>query len=200
MTTDEAGQPSNGEARVSCIANVLVRLEHGGVHVWLLRKHAKWNDWSLVGGHVEPEEVSDWKRAAEREAAEEMAPLASGTDFWLTELPFGETRWGPELAVAAGGRPTFYRARWYLLSFAQSAERALASLGDPDDFILVHEDQLLSSNPSEAGHPISSLAIKLRTMLAELSPTVSRELVSGRLEPHDGDAEGGARVRQHLAG
>ena len=67
--------------RHSDLALVLARVDVDGTPHWLLRRHAKWGDWSLIGGHVEPGEGDDWTLTAVREANEELEPrLHSGRD------------------------------------------------------------------------------------------------------------------------
>ena len=46
------------------LALVVARIDVDGTPHWLLRRHPKWGDWSLVGGHVEPDEVLDWMLTA----------------------------------------------------------------------------------------------------------------------------------------
>src|SRR5688500_1868159 len=103
--------------RTSRIAYVLVRLLVGEKDCFLLRVHRKWGDWGLVGGHVEDDELSDWRRAAEREANEELEPLRLGMDFSLEPLDSAPESWGPVPSRSAGGVPTKYCAAWFTLQF-----------------------------------------------------------------------------------
>ena len=57
--------------RHSKIAYVAARLRlPDGEDALLLRAHEKWGDFSLLGGHVESDELDDWTVTARREAAE----------------------------------------------------------------------------------------------------------------------------------
>ena len=45
--------------RSSHIVYAVARFRANDRVVWLLRRHPKWGDWSLVGGHVEEDERED---------------------------------------------------------------------------------------------------------------------------------------------
>ena len=87
--------------RHSDLALVLARVDVDGTPHWLLRRHAKWGDWSLIGGHVEPGEGDDWTLTAVREANEELEPLICGVDFVIEPLPLDVSSWGPVASRSA---------------------------------------------------------------------------------------------------
>ncbi|MCR9162334.1 MAG: NUDIX domain-containing protein [Nannocystaceae bacterium] len=113
--------------RHSDIAYVLIRLQSHGRDFLLLHRHAKWGDWSLVGGHVEPGEEDDWLITATREAAEEMEPLKLREDFDLEPLRI-RVRWGPHPSRSAFGAPTEYRAEYFVLRFLRAPDDVLRRL------------------------------------------------------------------------
>lgn len=121
--------------RHSDIAYVLIRLRSEGHEYLLLHRHAKWGDWSLVGGHVEPGEEGDWLATAAREACEEMAPLKHQEDFELERLGV-RLQWGPRPSRSACGLPTEYRAEYFILRFLRTPSEVLRML-PRGDFQLV---------------------------------------------------------------
>lgn len=147
--------------RTSSVAYVLIRLRVDGSDCLLLREHAKWRDWSLVGGHVEPEEQHDWFLTAMREANEELAPLSAGVDFDIIELPIGPEIWGPEPSRSAGDEPTVYRARWYALSFRRDPTDCL-QLIPSGDFLLA------SFRAIESAHGSQEIAGLVRRLARDL--------------------------------
>lgn len=125
--------------RRSDIAYIVARFMLGNKRYLLLRKHPKWGDWSLVGGHVEPFEKRDWARAAIREAEEELDPLSFRRDFILLPLLRAPISWGPVPSRSAHGALTEYTAQYFALRLTASPEETLARLPD-DDFVLFDED------------------------------------------------------------
>lgn len=103
--------------RQSSIALVVVRLRIGSQDCLLLQRHHKWGDWSLIGGHVEPDEEADWHRTAVREADEELALLREGTDFVVDRQPRLGITWGPAPSRSAQGIPTEYTVQFFGLRF-----------------------------------------------------------------------------------
>lgn len=144
-------------SRQTDVAYILAKLRIAGVDHLLLRAHRKWGDWSLVGGHVEPTDTS-WLRTAEREAQEEMAPLRFGNDFEIVPLTLPESEWGPVPSRSAGGTPTRYRARWYLLRFTANPVELLKKL-PRSEFALVPVSSL------ERFEPLSSVVSKVHQLL-----------------------------------
>lgn len=96
---------------------MLPRLQVGGADYYLLHWHRKWSDWSLIGGHVESWEVSDWRETAVRESNEELEPLRCGLDFEVDRTPVARLEWGPVPSRSNRGEPTFYRAEYFGLRF-----------------------------------------------------------------------------------
>lgn len=126
--------------RHSDVAYVLAKLRVGGEDCALLRAHAKWGDWSLVGGHVETTDQT-WHAAAQREVEEEMAPLRCGRDFEVEPLDVPASKWGPVPSRSAGMRPTSYQAAWYMLRFVVDPQQCLAKLS-PEAFRFVRVSDL----------------------------------------------------------
>ena len=122
--------------RRSRVVYVVVRLRVAEEDYFLLLGHHKWGDWSLVGGHVEPNEADDWTRAAEREVQEELEPLRVGKDFTLERVLGAPERWGPVPSRSAGGELTQYEAEWFCLRFLVSPAECLSRLLT-DDYVLV---------------------------------------------------------------
>lgn len=127
--------------RTSDLALVLIRLTIRDQPHLVLIRHRKWGDWSLVGGHLEPEERADWARAARRECNEELSPLRYGTDFTLLPLLDQPVRWGPVPSRSAGDVPTIYTAQFFALRFLRPPAECLAQLR-ADDFRIVPESEL----------------------------------------------------------
>jgi hypothetical protein len=148
--------------RTSRIAYILVHLLVGEKDCFLLRVHRKWGDWGLVGGHVEEQELSDWRLAAEREANEELEPLRLGVDFALDSLDGAPESWGPVASRSAGGVPTKYCAAWFTLNFLRDPIKCLADLRD-EEFLLVERDAALTA----AGAEVTALLARLERELPE---------------------------------
>jgi len=153
--------------RRSRLAYVVIRLAVGGRDCYLLRAHPKWGDWSLVGGHVEVDELSDWALAARREAEEELEPLRYGQDFKVVPIQNGPRQWGPVDSRSAGGASTVYEAEWFALVFLRDPEVCLARL-PRDEFLLV--DLELAVHP-----PFDA---KVAPLLARLNQALPNGLAS----------------------
>lgn len=138
----------------SDLALVLARFDVDDSPHWLLRRHPKWGDWSLVGGHVEPGETENWSLTAVREANEELEPLVHGIDFVIEPLTPALSSWGPVASRSAGGTPTHYRARWYQARFLRDPAECLRRLPH-DDFALVPESDIVGA------HWVSDVARRL---------------------------------------
>ena len=139
------------------MAYVLAKLRVRGVDHLLLHAHAKWGDWSFVGGHVERTDA-DWHSAAIRETQEEMTPLQLGRDIEVESLGVPASEWGPIPSMSAGGAPTCYRARWYVLRFKADPKILLKRL-PKDQFIL------LPLNSVDQFQPLSSLVRRANSLL-----------------------------------
>lgn len=140
--------------RHSDLALVVARIDIGGTPHWLLRRHPKWGDWSLIGGHVEPDEVLDWMLTAVRESNEELAPLRCGVDIAVEPLLDDITSWGPVVSRSAQGAMTNYRVRWFQVRFLRDVAECLGRLPHAD-FALIPEPQISSSSL------VSSVAVRL---------------------------------------
>lgn len=138
--------------RHSHVVYVLIRLPTVGGPSLLLRRHEKWGDWSLVGGHVEEWEMDDWSLAAAREAAEELEPLVRGQDFDVSPLETGPITWGPEASRSAQGERTVYHIQYYTLTFLRDPVALLGQL-PLSEFLLVRECQL-GSMGAAFGRPV----------------------------------------------
>ena len=158
--------------RHSDIAYVLIRLQADGEDCFLLHRHPKWGDWSLVGGHVEAGEEHDWLASAAREAAEELAPLRPDADFKVQRLKL-VLEWGPEPSLSAFGEPTEYRAEYFLLQFLRDPRELLRHL-PPSEFRLVPIASL--ARDPEASRPVRLVLEKLGAQLAELPRSWGDEL------------------------
>ena len=142
------------------LAHVVVKIEFTNGFFYLLHKNKKWDDWSLVGGHVEPGEEGEWARTASREAEEEMTPLQHKKDFLLIPLLTTPISWGPRPSKSAGGQPTKYRVNVFRLIFRRNPADFLSHLGD--DFVLIAESE-----------------VELRKDIGELVKELNRRLPGG---------------------
>ncbi len=132
--------------RHSNVVYVLIQLPTANGPSLLLRRHEKWGDWSLVGGHVEKDEIDDWLRAAAREATEELEPLVSGQDFVIEPVTTGgRITWGPEPSRSAQGQRTIYHIEYYTLKFLHDPVELLRRL-PAAEFRLVSERELESTD------------------------------------------------------
>jgi hypothetical protein len=136
--------------RHSELAHVIIRILIDGQSYLLLHKNKKWNDWSLVGGHVEPGEEGDWARTAIRECEEELAPLKYMDDFIVVPLLRQPRSWGPVASKSAHGAPTRYKAQFFGLEFRRDPGECLSRL-PPDDFLLAPEQGLSRSTSGVSG-------------------------------------------------
>lgn len=138
--------------RVSNVVYILIRVLTAAGPSLLLRRHKKWGDWSLVGGHVEESEINHWSDAAEREATEELEPLVNGRDFVIQPIHNKPITWGPEPSRSAQGQRTIYHVQFYTLTFRRDPAELLSRL-PADDFKLVSEHELESVDTS-LGKPV----------------------------------------------
>jgi len=147
--------------RESKVALVLVKLRVAGEDYFLVREHPKWGDWSVVGGHVERYEESDWGTAAIREADEELRPLSHELDFDVVALGGDPIRWGPVRSKSAQERPTTYEARYFFLKLKRCPQDLLSQL-DVETYRLVRQSEL----ESDQGHEgISDTLLRAREAL-----------------------------------
>lgn len=107
----------NPQRRHSDVAYIVVCLRIEGTPHFLLGRHKKWGDWSLLGGHVEPFEHGSWAAAAAREAQEELPPLRHRKDFVLVPIFSNPVVWGPDVSRSADDKPTMYQAQFFAMEF-----------------------------------------------------------------------------------
>jgi hypothetical protein len=138
--------------RHSNVVYILIRLSVADGPSLLLRRHEKWGDWSLVGGHVEEWEMDDWGLAAAREASEELEPLVNGQDFVVAPIHPEPITWGPEPSRSAQGQRTIYRIQYYSLTFLRDPVVLLRRL-PASEFLLVPEREL-GSTEHTFGRPV----------------------------------------------
>jgi len=144
--------------RHSELALVLIRLKLNSEPYLVLIRHRKWNDWSFVGGHVEPGEKNDWARAAVRECNEELAPLRFGDDFTLLPLLDQPVRWGPLASKSAGGQSTMYTAQLFALRFLKPPGECLSRL-PADEFRIVREADITGPSPQDTTVALTARAL-----------------------------------------
>jgi 8-oxo-dGTP pyrophosphatase MutT (NUDIX family) len=145
--------------RHSNVVYVLIRLSTADGPALLLRRHEKWGDWSLVGGHVEESELDDWGLAAAREATEELEPLVTGEDFVVTPIHAEPITWGPEASRSAQGERTLYHIQYYTLVFLRDPVALLGRL-PTSEFRLVPEREI-----GAAEHALGSPVHRARRFL-----------------------------------
>jgi ADP-ribose pyrophosphatase YjhB (NUDIX family) len=163
--------------RHSKVVYVLIRLSTADGPSLLLRRHEKWGDWSLVGGHVEDWELDDWGLAAAREASEELEPLVTGQDFVVTPIHPEPITWGPEASRSARGERTIYHIQYFTLAFLRDPVALLGRLPIAE-FLLVPERELGS-----AGHALGSPVHRARRFLQGGLEAVPRSWAA-ELDPH----------------
>jgi 8-oxo-dGTP pyrophosphatase MutT (NUDIX family) len=168
--------------RHSNVAYVLIRVPTLDGPALLLRRHEKWGDWSLVGGHVEDDELDDWALAATREASEELEPLVAGEDFVVVPVHGEPLTWGPEPSRSARGERTIYRIQYYSLAFLRDPIALLGRL-PAAEFLLVPERELgttrhaLGSPVHRARHSFQGgLEAVPRAWAQELDPQALHQL------------------------
>ncbi len=148
------------------LAHVVIKLRGSDDRsYYLLHRHEKWGDLTLVGGHVEPGEEGLWARTAERETEEEMAPILRARDFLLVPLLTRPVTWGPKPSRSAGGALTVYRAQFFRLVFRSDPASLLVPLAERG-FTLLSEDQL--ANDENVGDLVRQLEKHLEGGLSEL--------------------------------
>ena len=148
--------PDSGKEKLtmrhSNVVYVIIRLPSADGPLLLLRRHEKWGDWSLVGGHVEEWEMDEWGLAAAREATEELDPLVNGQDFVVAPIHAKPIVWGPEASRSAQGQRTIYHIQYYVLTFLRDPVVLLSRL-PATEFLLVLECEIGSAEQS-FGRPV----------------------------------------------
>lgn len=147
--------------RQSNVALVVARLRLDGVHCLMLQRHRKWSDWSLVGGHVEPDEIDDWYATAVREADEELVPWRHDLDFVIDRSPRLDVEWGPVGSRSAGNAPTRYTVAYFGLRFLVQPVVLLARLTS-SDFAFIELASLRGLPPRDlaVAEPVVQLAAR----------------------------------------
>jgi len=149
---------------------------------FLLLRHKKWADWSLVGGHVEPFEGGHWAAAAVRETQEELPPLQHRREFLLVPIFSTPVVWGPEISRSAGNRETMYQAQFFAMEFLEDPPSIFSKLAS-DDLRLVPQVEL--EHWYELATPIRILSQRLRGGLTSIplawSESVSKTALPPRL-------------------
>jgi 8-oxo-dGTP pyrophosphatase MutT (NUDIX family) len=136
---------SPGAVRRSRIAYVVAKLRIQGQDYLLLNAHRKWGDWSLPGGHVEPQDADFWA-AAVRETTEELEPLRYGEDLEVQREQLTCSEWGPVASTSAGGALTVYQAAFHVLRFKTDPKHCLERLPEGDFRLLRLRDVGTSTN------------------------------------------------------
>lgn len=129
--------------RKVALAHVVVKFQVAGDSYYLLHRHRKWGDWSLVGGHVELGEEGLWARTAIRETEEELRPLRNRRDFILVPLLGKPLIWGPQRSRSAAGELTIYTAQFFRMVFRKNPLQLLSSLPERD-IVFVHGEALIA--------------------------------------------------------
>jgi hypothetical protein len=164
--------------RRSDIAYIVARFMLNNRRYLLLRKHPKWGDWSLVGGHVEDYEKRDWARAAIREAEEELDPLTFRRDFILLPLLREPVTWGPVPSKSAQGALTKYTAQFFALRLTADPEQSLSRL-PVDEFVLFDESEI--DRTGAANGALATLRNCLAHGLEDVPLAVDRKLVTAAI-------------------
>jgi hypothetical protein len=165
--------------RHSDLALVLVKLKIKSEAYFVLARHEKWKDWSLIGGHLESDERNDWARAAMRECNEELFPLRFGEDFILLPLLDQPIRWGPTQSRSAGNEATIYTAQLFALRFLKEPTDCLARLSR-DQFRVVPESEVIGTEAYKEG--MLSVASKALGSLDRVSFAWDNPLASSPLK------------------
>jgi 8-oxo-dGTP pyrophosphatase MutT (NUDIX family) len=155
---DEEMAPVNtaGAVRRSRIAYVVAKLRIRGQDYLLLNAHRKWGDWSLPGGHVEPDDADFWA-AAVRETSEELEPLRYGEDLEVQREQLTCSEWGPVPSTSAGGALTLYQAAFHVLRFKTDPQRCLERLPEGEFSLLPLRELDSSSNIASVVRRLSEL-------------------------------------------
>lgn len=115
-----------------------------------------------------------------------MTPLQLGRDIEVESLGAPASEWGPIPSVSAGGAPTRYRARWYMLRF-KADPKTLLNLLPRDQFIL------LPLNSVDQFQPLSSLVRRANVLLngwKNLPLSWDADLAEPPLPPVTGEQRG----------
>jgi hypothetical protein len=153
--------------RKVALAHVVAKFQAEGDSYYLLYRHRKWGDWSLVGGHVEPGEEGLWVRTAVRETEEELRPLHNRRDFILVPLLSKPLTWGPLRSRSAAGELTLYTAQFFRMVFRRNPLQLLSS-SVGSDIVLVRGEELVAHE--KVAETVRILDSALRGGLEEIPP------------------------------
>jgi 8-oxo-dGTP pyrophosphatase MutT (NUDIX family) len=108
-----------GEGPTRC-AFVVCRFDAGGKPRIVLMKDPRWGDYTLIGGHEEPEDNKDLESTARRETLEELGCSPDSSGFRLFSLT-DEISFGPTWSRSAHRMKT-YTFKYYGIRFACDPE------------------------------------------------------------------------------
>jgi 8-oxo-dGTP pyrophosphatase MutT (NUDIX family) len=103
-------------AELTRCAFVVCRFDADGEPRIVLMKDPKWGDYTLIGGHEEPEDHNSLETTARRETLEELGCSQDSSDFKLWPLT-GEIRFGPTWSKSAR-RMKVYTFKYYGIRFS----------------------------------------------------------------------------------
>jgi 8-oxo-dGTP pyrophosphatase MutT (NUDIX family) len=106
---------SGGEGPTRC-AFVVCKFDEGGEPRIVLVKDPRWGDYTLVGGHEEPDDHNDLERTARRETLEELGCFRGCDGFRLLPLT-DEVQLGPVWSKSAHRLKT-YVFKYYGIQFS----------------------------------------------------------------------------------
>lgn len=133
---------------------VVIRFRIGHTTHQLFRRNQKWNDWSLVGGHMEPGEEGMWAKTAAREVEEEMPGLLHQKDFILVPILPATVSWGPDISKSAN-LPTTYTIQYFTMRFMDHPVKLLSNL--PIGEFKLFPEYRVGFNEASTGKPIKVL-------------------------------------------
>src|SRR5579862_541702 len=127
--------------KISRVAFVVPKVQVGISACFLMRRNAKWNDISFVGGHANERDSNSLMRSARRELLEEVPSLRTGGSFDLNpltnELCFGPV-WSKSASTIVG-----YEIQFFSVTFHTSPARTLNTRGPRSGTVLVPMHGLL---------------------------------------------------------
>jgi len=105
----------SGVSEPTRCAFVVCRFDAGGEPRIVLMKDPRWGDYTLIGGHEEPEDHKDLETTARRETLEELGCFRGRSDFRLFPLT-DEIAFGPTWSKSAH-RMKKYTFKYYGIQF-----------------------------------------------------------------------------------
>lgn len=163
--------------RKSEISQVVIKLKTRTTSYYLLQKHKKWGDWSLIGGHVEDHEQGDWAAAGYREIEEELQPLKRTKDFFLLPILGQPVSWGPVQSRSAGGFATLYMAQFFAMTIYEDPIGVLNKL-NPEGLCLFSESDVIDM--CQGGQISNTVKVLQESLFKGLSgvPSVCNRLIN----------------------